>query len=1099
MKTDTVNLGQVYLFLLFFLTIKGVAYAQLHSPPSCGENFTLDWSSTPSATNEFNWLAAGVLSKEFNDVDNSGIDFTITFTGETSTLGVWGGTQTPKVGTSASGSSLENLDLITNGFSSAGITCTITFSSPIYALSFDLSHVNSNGTNGDKYTITATTTNGDTLFPIFTSSPTPSYTVNNATGVVDANASSTSGTNAIVGVNFFDEDYIESVTFLWQNCSSCSPNVMHGSGLGNFSFCIPQTLDFDGVNDYIDRSAFLGGKSEVTMMSWIKLDTGSDGGEIIGQRNFRLYVDSNKNLKGFLRTDSGLSISAPDLPLAALSDNLWYHVSLKYNGSTGNINLYLNGESIWDYSDVSIIGTTLNNEAEWNSNHDFEIGRNTELDNNYFEGSIYECRVYNKALTISQLQKQVNQEIENNSGSVRGTVIPKDIEGLSWSDLELYYKMGVIETGYTPDSSNSNVDGHLNNMRTYQEYTAPLPYVTTTFCSGNWTNSSNWVHGDVWDVSAIPSESAIVQIQGNIQLNTNISTVGLIIDAGSVLTVRDENLVENSWYLELNGTLDLEDDCQLIQTENSDLVTSATGKILRRQEGTSNAYRYNYWSSPVGAIGVTSLTDNNASTNNANNTPFNINTIKDESGITMPFTSAYNEVGKISTYWLFTFKNGLTYWDWAVHSPSTPLEAGVGYTQKGTGNPGLEQQYIFEGKPNNGTILVNVTDVGGPGSVTSVSKTEYLLGNPYPSALDVHKFIDDNVGVIDGTLQLWHQWSGDSHYLDEYNGGYAQVNKLGSVRAYQFVGFYGANNGSQDGTITPSRYLPVGQGFITEIIADGNVEFNNSQRIFIKESDADGTYSTGSSFFKTSVTKTKKSSSSKSDIQSGVMQKIRLEFNSTSGPETRRELLLGFSETTSDGYDYGYDAECNESSNNDFNLNLEGKNMNIQAYGSITADKTIPLNFKSSGDHAFEIRITETENLDEAQEVYLKDHLTGDYFDLTTKEVYSFSSEQGKFNNRFEIVFQNEAKTLSAEEATFTENYIYYQNKTNTLFAKKLNSGVKKLALIDMRGQTILELNNVSTERLEGGFKLKNISVGAYVVCLRTEMNEVLTKKIVFN
>ncbi|NMH87443.1 LamG domain-containing protein [Flavivirga algicola] len=1100
MKTYTINLGQVYLFVLFFLAIKGITYAQLHSSPACGENFTLDWSSAPSATNEFNWLAAGVLSNTFINVDNSGIDFTVTFTGETGTLGVWGGTQTPKVGTSASGSSLENLDLVTNGFSSTGITCTITFSTPIYALSFDLSHVNSNGTNGDMYTITATTTNGDTLFPTFTSSPTPSYTINNSTGVVDANASSTSGTNAIVGVNFLDEDYIESVTFLWQNCSSCSPNVMHGSGLGNFSFCIPQTLDFDGVNDYIDRAAFLGGKSEVTMMSWIKLDAGSDGGEIIGQRNFRLYVDSNKNLKGFVRTDSGLSISTPDLSLATLSDNLWYHVSLKYNGNTGDITLDLNGESIWNYSDVSIIGTTLNNEAEWNSDHDFEIGRNTELNNNYFEGSIYECRVYNKSLTVSQLQRQVNQEIENNLGNVRGTIIPKDIEGLLWSDLELYYKMGVIETGYTPDSSNSNVDGHLNNMRTYQEYTAPLPYVTTSFCSGNWTDSNNWVHGDVWDVSAIPSESAIIQIQGNIQLNTDISTVGLIIDSASTLEVSNDSGVFNSWYLELNGILNLEDDCQLIQTENSDLVTSATGKILRRQEGASNVYRYNYWSSPVGAVGATSLTDNNAAINNANNTPFSLNTIKDESGIAMSFTSAYDEAGKISTYWLYTFKNGLTYWDWAALSPSTPLEVGVGYTQKGTGNAGVEQQYIFEGKPNNGTILVNVTDVGGAGSVASVSKTEYLLGNPYPSALDIHKFIDDNVGVIDGTLQLWQQWAGDSHYLDEYQAGYAQVNKLGSVRAYQFVGFYGAHNGSQDGTKTPSRYLPVGQGFITEIIADGTVEFNNSQRVFIKESDADGTYSTGSTFFKSSDTKYKKgSSTAKSGNQTGAMQKIRLEFNATSGPETRRELLMGFSETTTDGFDYGYDAECNESNNNDLNLNLESKNMNIQAYGPITVNKVVPLNFKSSGNNSFEIRITETENLDENQKVYLRDHLTGGYFELTTNEVYSFSSEQGKFNNRFEIVFQNESKTLSLEEAAFTENYIYYQNKTNTLFAKKLNSGVKKMALISMRGETVLEVDNISTEILENGFKFSNISTGAYVVCLRTEANEVLTKKIVFN
>ncbi|WP_298500574.1 hypothetical protein, partial [uncultured Algibacter sp.] len=63
---------------------------------------------------------------------------------------------------------------------------------------------------------------------------------------------------------------------------------------------------------------------------------------------------------------------------------------------------------------------------------------------------------------------------------------------------------------------------------------------------------------------------------------------------------------------------------------------------------------------------------------------------------------------------------------------------------------------------------------------------------------------------------------------------------------------------------------------------------------------------------------------SKDNATTDMMQRIRLEFNSVTGPETRHELLLGFSEYTTDGYDYGYDAENLEASNNDLNLSLEG-------------------------------------------------------------------------------------------------------------------------------------------------------------------------------
>jgi hypothetical protein len=364
----------------------------------------------------------------------------------------------------------------------------------------------------------------------------------------------------------------------------------------------------------------------------------------------------------------------------------------------------------------------------------------------------------------------------------------------------------------------------------------------------------------------------------------------------------------------------------------------------------------------------------------------------------------------------------------------------------------------------------------------------------------VHKFIDDNVGVIDGYLQLWQQWGGSSHNLSEYEGGYAQVNKTGSIRAYQFVSFYGANNGNQDGCIVPTRYLPVGQGFIAEVVADGQVEFNNSQRVFIKESDADGSYSNGSAFSKTGKDKGAKTEiASKTPEEEEPMQRMRLEFNSVTGPETRHELLLGFSTQTTDAFDYGYDAINTETRNNDLNLDLEGKNMNIQAYGSITTDKVVPLNFKSSGDNSFEIRITEMDNLDESQEIYLRDNLTGTYFDLTQDTAYSFSSAQGIFNDRFEIVFQSEQQSLSTEESMVTENYIYYQNTTNTLFVKKLNSVVSKLSLINMRGQTVLELLDVSTEQLQNGLQFNNIATGAYVVCMRTEANEVLTKKVIVN
>ena len=869
------------------------------------------------------------------------------------------------------------------------------------------------------------------------------------------------------------------------------------------------SIDFDGVDDYLSRSFFIDGLGNVTIMAWVKTDSGNTSdmtiaGEDTGCKLW--FTDGNRPT--FTITSQGNSeTTIGACNCSAINYDEWHHITGVYYSVTGAIELYVDGELV-DSGNVGSSGAVIENTSASNGN--FEVGRRSTDDvanQEYFKGDIDEVRVFDTALTDVQIEQIVYQEIEDDgSGNVQGAIIPKNVgangtcSAIPWSNLIAYYPMTDIKMGKTQDYSNNNVWLYINYITTIQDQTAPMPFRTGG--NGSWTSQSTWEHGDVWDIENIGNNKdwCIVKIEDDVTTSDSHSMLALIIDSNKTLTVNDDNLIENTWYLELNGTLDLMNDSQLIQTNTSDLVTSADGKTLRRQEGSPSAYWYNYWSSPVGATGAISLTDNNSASNNANNSPFTLGMLKDDTGFNCQFTSDYTASGNVSSFWLYTYINGRTYWDWTKISTSTNLNPGVGYTQKGTGIAGSEQQYIFEGKPNNGTILVSVTDVGGPGSVQDVSKTSYLLGNPYPSALDIHAFINDNVGVIDGDLQLWQQWSGTSHNLNEYNGGYAQVNKLGSTRAYQFVGMSGAHNGSQDGTLVPSRYLPIGQGFITEIIADGNVEFNNDQRIFVLEGDADGTYDNGSVFFKNTKGKSKgETTTAKTTSEENPFKKIRLEFTTVVGPETRRELLLGFNSSTTDGYDYGFDAICDEINNNDLNLNFEGKNMNIQAYSELTPDKVVPLNFKSSGSNTFEIKITDLENIDESEEIYIRDNLTGEYFDLKSGVAYGFSSDQGKFNERLEIVFQSQQQSLSTEEANYEENFIYYLNKRRKIFVKKSSASIKNMALVNMRGQTVMELQNVPSDVLNNGIEIPNVSSGGYIACFRTDDNQVLTKKIIVN
>ncbi|NND10508.1 MAG: DUF2341 domain-containing protein, partial [Flavobacteriaceae bacterium] len=565
------------------------------------------------------------------------------------------------------------------------------------------------------------------------------------------------------------------------------------------------TIDFDGVDDYLSTSEFLIGAQEVTAMAWIKIDPSNMGATdtkyvLSNSGVFQITVVSGNSINFSFKRSTGFTT------VGAIPVNYgeWHHIAVSFSGISGEVKMYSNGLTSGPVG-TDFTGETIT--SHFNGNGNFEIGRRaiTTPGNSYFPGEIDEVRVFNTALTDEQVQQMVYQEILENGTYVRGNLIDKDIidhttsNRIDWTELEAYFPFTHIKEGKTIDGSSKSRDLTLHNITTIQNQSAPMPY--ETIIDGPWTTETTWLHGDVWDIEDVANNKdwSIVHIKDNVTTNESHTQLGMFIDTDKTLSVSGENEINNSWLLELNGALDLEDDSQLVQTEHSDLVTSATGKILRRQEGNTNIYWYNYWSSPVGTLGATTLSDNNGPTNNTNNTPFRIDMLKDADGDALAFTSNFDgDEGLLSNRWLYSYQNGLTYWDWVALTPTSPIEPGIGYIHKGTGydsNPDMditEQGYIFEGKPNNGTILIEADDVtniyeatNGGESVKDTTLVTSLVGNPYPSALDARQFIADNAGVIQGTIQLWEQWAGGTHILGEYEGGYGYINSLTTERAYQ--------------------------------------------------------------------------------------------------------------------------------------------------------------------------------------------------------------------------------------------------------------------------------------------------------------------------
>ncbi|MEM5564501.1 LamG-like jellyroll fold domain-containing protein [Psychroserpens sp. AS72] len=853
------------------------------------------------------------------------------------------------------------------------------------------------------------------------------------------------------------------------------------------------TLDFDGDNDYINRDAFLGGKTEVTMMTWFKLDSSFDGGDIMGQRNFRIYLDNNKHLRTQIKTNGGLLsyTYTPSLSAPILATEMWYHVSAVYDGPKDSVKMYLNGDLIWEYNLLD--GNALNNTNSWNSNHDFEIGRNSENDNNYFEGSIYETRVYNKALTTNQLERQIYQEIENNGGVVRGVIIPKDIDDLLWSDLELYYKMDILDTvGQTSDFSSGSTNGNLHGMRTYQDYTAPLPYVTKPGGTGNWEDSNNWLHGDVWDIPIKHTDCAIIKISEDLKTDEDHNTVGLIIDNGVKLEINGDTGLSNSWYLKLDGIIDLQGESQLVQTKDSELAVTSSGSVEKDQQGTRDMYTYNYWSSPVG----------NTSTI-TNNTTYSVNSVfKDGTNTASPqninfITNGYNgSTGNpisIADYWIWKFANQPddTYSAWQHVKSNGIIRPGEGFTMKGvtntSGNVSLEQNYTLRGKPNNGDISLPLS-----------AGNDYLIGNPYASAIDAHEFIMDNAPTIEGsgnttgTLYFWEHWGGGSHNLAEYQGGYATYNLSGAVPAVAYgTADPDVDQSSAVGTKLPGRYIPVGQGFFVVGENTGTIKFKNSQRVFKTEATSASTFMRNDS-----------SSTTSEDAEEGeeevvdTRMKIRLKFNSVN--TYTRKILITADEQATMGYDWGYDAELYDNQSEDMYWLIDEGKYVIQGINDITIETSLPLGFHTTEDGSNKISIDKLENIPNTMDIYVHD-LELELFHNLKEGDYNFTSQAGTHLERFKIVFSNE-DTLSVETAELESDILeilYDKDNEHITILNHQNLSIEGYEVITLLGQSVL-ISNDSTTASEIKLDTKLLSSGVYVVNVKTDREEI-SKKIIVN
>ncbi|KAF2339127.1 T9SS sorting signal type C domain-containing protein [Flavobacterium tistrianum] len=501
-------------------------------------------------------------------------------------------------------------------------------------------------------------------------------------------------------------------------------------------------------------------------------------------------------------------------------------------------------------------------------------------------------------------------------------------------------------------------------------------------------NTTVW-NGISWS-NGFPSAGKDVYFKENFPQLTTAAVCGCYIDNGKTVTLLEKNALSIEFGYTGAGTLILEDSASLYQSDDEIVNTG----IIHLKRKTKPVIRYDmtYWSSPVDKQ---TMAD------------FSPNTLGDK------------------YYWHDPISN------WVISYNGTMIMTpGQGYCIRAPQNYSITERQMFEGTfkgiPNNGKIDAEF----------KVADGFYLIGNPYPSAINADLFIKSNASKIYGALYFW------THSTPPSNGKYSADDCV----VYNLLGGVGISSSlnSENYTTTPDGIIASGQGFFVQSKGEGFIQFNNSMRIKTHNS----------SFFRPS---------NSAQPEKGN-DKLRFWLNLHNGKNALKQILLGYAKEASNSLDY-YDAVSFGSSQEiDFYSILENKKLTIQgkAMPWIESD-FFSLGYKTNVKTTLNLEIDHQDELFNQIDIFLVDKTLNKIHNLSERP-YQFDSEVGTFNNRFSIVYANKTLGNAALEEDSKSIMIYVKNQVINI--ESFDENIKVVRIFDISGNELYKRDKLETRKM---------------------------------
>ncbi|MFV0172601.1 putative Ig domain-containing protein [Empedobacter falsenii] len=339
----------------------------------------------------------------------------------------------------------------------------------------------------------------------------------------------------------------------------------------------------------------------------------------------------------------------------------------------------------------------------------------------------------------------------------------------------------------------------------------------------------------------------------------------------------------------------------------------------------------------------------------------------------------------------------------------------------------------FTGQIYNGEVTI---------PVVKTTEGNNAIGNPYASPINLDALIAANTTV---GVNAVYVWTHSKHIVDGvYQGG-------SNWAIYNGIGW-------NDAAVTSSN-LDIAQGFIAQVANTGNLVLNNSMRVAANNPV----------YFKG--------------------QKNRYWLTLSNNENSFNSSLIGYVSESTTEYDQNFDAKPFEKSQGLYSL-LNNDLYVIQGRGDFDKEDSFELAYNVKDAGTYQINLEKFEGVFENQNIYLVDKKLNKVVNLSELKSYSFETEAGEINDRFEVIYQN--KTLSSNDLSKVKGLVVYaKNKQITISSDET---IKSIKLVDISGRQLQNVQNVNAKSY-----VLNLNVNPQVVVVVVEKDNGKTesKKVI--